>query len=184
MTDSEINYRRHGSRYKARRRAVDIIFESEARDVDPVAVVDERTELAKNQDSNVAPIAEYTRELVSGTARRLDELDEAIARYLSETWELRRLPAVDRAILRVMAWEILYNPDVDAPISITDAVEIATQYSTDVASPYIHAVLDDIAQSASADNPMNIEPDVDTEDEADDEETESDDPHGDEAVNQ
>lgn len=196
MTESEINYRRHGSRYRARRRAVDIIFESEARDVDPVAVVDERTELSKKKDSNVAPIAEYTRELVTGTAQRLDELDEAIARYLSETWELRRLPAVDRAILRVMAWEILYNDDVDAPISITDAVEIATQYSTDVASPYIHAVLDDIAQSASEQNPMNFEPDVDVEDtevtevsdaQADAPETEAaetDDARGGEAANQ
>lgn len=126
-----------------------------------MSIVEDRTELARQQDSAVKPVADYTRELVVGTAQSLDELDETISRYLSETWELRRLPAVDRAILRVMAWEIMYSRDVDAPISITDGVEIATEYSTDVASPYIHAVLDDIAQSASAENPMNVEPDID-----------------------
>lgn len=160
MTDTEINYRRHGARYRARRRAVDIIFEAEARDVDPVAIVEERVELARDRDNAVAPVADYTRELVAGTATMLDEIDEQISRYLSENWELGRLPAVDRAILRVMAWEINYNPEVDAPISVVDGVELATQYSTDVAAPYIHAVLDDIAQACSEDNPMNVEPDT------------------------
>lgn len=169
MTDTEKNHRRHGSRYRARRRAVDIIFEAEARDIDPVSIVEERTELSSQRDSFVKPVADYTRELVAGTAERLDELDVAIARYLSESWELRRLPAVDRAILRVMAWEILYNDEVDAPVSITDGVEIATQYSTDVASPYIHAVLDDIAQATAADNPMNLEPGLEVADDADEE---------------
>lgn len=159
MTETDINYRRRGARYRARRRAVDIIFEAEARDVDPVSIVDERVELARDADNSVAPVAEYTRELVAGTATMLDEIDEQIARYLSETWELHRLPAVDRAILRVMAWEISYNDEVDAPISVVDGVEIATQYSTDVAAPYIHAVLDDIAQARSEDSPMNVEPD-------------------------
>lgn len=89
-------------------------------------------------------------------AERLDELDDTISRYLSETWQLSRLPAVDRAVLRVLAWEIMFNDEVDAPISVVDGVEIASEYSTDVAAPYIHAVLDDIAQSMSADNPMNV----------------------------
>ena len=151
----EKNYRRRGGRYRARRRAVDFLFEAETRDVDPVAIVEDRIELSRFEENRVAPVADYTRELVRGTAERLDEIDAAIARYLSEQWELGRLPAVDRAVLRVGAWEILYNPEVDAPISIVDAVEIASEYSTDVASPYIHAVLDDIAQSASADNPMD-----------------------------
>lgn len=156
MSDKEINYRRRGARYRARRRAVDIIFEAEFRDVDPVSVVEQRVALAGDKDADVAPVADYTRQLVTGTAERLDELDDTISRYLSETWQLRRIPAVDRAVLRVMAWEIMFNDDVDAPISVVDGVEIANQYSTDVAAPYIHAVLDDIAQSMSEDNPMNV----------------------------
>ena len=158
---TEKNYRRRGARYRARRRAVDFLFEAETRDVDPVAIVEDRIALSRFQENGVAPVADYTSELVRGTAERLDEIDAAIARYLSQQWELRRLPAVDRAVLRVGAWEILFNPEVDAPISIVDSVEIAAEYSTDVASPYIHAVLDDIAQSASADNPLNHGPETD-----------------------
>lgn len=153
------NFKRRGARYRARRRAVDIIFEAETRDVDPVSIVEERVELSRDQQHGVAPVADYTREMVRGTAEQLDEIDEAIARYLSQAWELHRLPAVDRAVLRVCSWEIMFNDDVDAPISIKDGVEIASEYSTDVAAPYIHAVLDDIAQSLSADNPMNQQPD-------------------------
>lgn len=152
---AEQKYRRRGARYRARRRAVDFLFEAETRDVDPVAIVEDRISLSRFQENGVAPVADYTSELVRGTAERLDEIDSAIERYLSEQWEIGRLPAVDRAVLRVGAWEILYNPEVDAAISIVDSVEIAAEYSTDVASPYIHAVLDDIAQSVSADNPMN-----------------------------
>lgn len=153
-SSEEKNYRRHGSRYRARRRAVDFLFEAETRDVDPVAIVEDRVALSRFPENAVAPVADYTAEMVRGAAERLDEIDTAIARYLSDQWELGRLPSVDRAVLRVGAWEILYNPEVDAPISIVDAVEIASEYSTDVASPYIHAVLDDIAQSVSKDNPM------------------------------
>ncbi|WP_290198340.1 transcription antitermination factor NusB [Corynebacterium guangdongense] len=155
----EKNYRRRGARYRARRRAVDFLFEAETRDVDPVAIVEDRIALSRFQENGVAPVADYTSELVRGAAERLDEIDAAIERYLSQEWELRRLPAVDRAVLRVGAWEILFNPEIDAPISIVDSVEIAAEYSTDVASPYIHAVLDDIAQSSSADNPLNEAPD-------------------------
>ena len=150
----ERNWRRHGARYRARRRAVDILFEAEARDIDPVAIVQDRVELARLPDNAVAPVAEYTRTLVSGAAEQLDTIDETIERYLSETWELNRLPAVDRAILRVGVWEILFNPEVDGPISVVEGVELASQYGNDVAAPYIHAVLDDVVQASAADNPM------------------------------
>lgn len=172
MSTKEKNYRRHGKRYRARRRAVDIIFEAEARDIDPVGIVDERAEMARQPESSVAPIAEYTREMVLGTATMLDEIDEQITRFLSDDWELDRLPAVDRAILRVLGWEILYNPEVDAPISVVEGVEIASEYSTDSGAPYIHAVLDDIAQSASEDNPMNVE--VEESEDSEDEEASGD----------
>lgn len=162
MTE-ERNYRRHGARYKARRRAVEILFEAETRDIDPVAVVEDRKRLSSEPNSDIPPVNPYTAEIVQGAAERLDELDELIAKYLSDNWELHRIPALDRAILRAMAWEILYNDDVDAPISVVEAVEIASEYSTDVAPPYIHAVLDDIVQAQSDSNPMNqdIESDED-----------------------
>lgn len=152
----EINYKRHTARYRARRRAADILFEAEARDVDPVAIVEDRVILARDESNGVAPIADYTRQIVAGAAEELDAIDAAIARFLSEDWELHRIPAVDRAILRVATWELLFNPDVPTATAVVEGVELASEYSTHAAPPYIHAVLDDIAQARSADNPMNL----------------------------
>lgn len=146
--------RLHTKRYRARRRAADILYEAETRDLDPVAIVDDRVELAAWEQSPVPPVAEYTKEIVAGAAEKLDEIDELISRFLSQEWELGRLPAVDRAIMRVSAWEILFNADVPAAVAVVEGVELASEYSTESAAPYIHAVLDDIAQSVSADNPM------------------------------
>lgn len=146
--------RLHTKRYRARRRAADILYEAETRDLDPVAIVDDRAELAAWEQSPVPPVAEYTKEIVAGAAEKLDEIDELIARFLSQEWELGRLPAVDRAIMRVSAWEILFNAEVPAAVAVVEGVELASEYSTESAAPYIHAVLDDIAQSVSADNPM------------------------------
>lgn len=148
------NYKRHGARYRARRRAVDILFEAETRDVDPVAIVEDRAELSQNPQNAVAPVADYTRVIVGGTAEKLDDLDDAIERSLSDDWELFRLPAVDRQILRVASWEILFNDEVDSPISIKEAVEMAAEYSGAKAAPYINAVLDRIAQSLDPNSPF------------------------------
>ena len=148
------DYKRHGARYRARRRAVDILFEAETRDLDPVAVVEDRVQLAKNPANAVAPVAEYTRTIVSGAAEKLDDLDDAIERYLSADWELFRLPAVDRQILRVAAWEILFNDEVDAPVSIKEGVEMAAEYSGADAAPYINVVLDGIAQRSATNAPF------------------------------
>lgn len=147
------DYKRHGARYRARRRAVDILFEAETRDLDPVAIVEDRIKLAEDPANAVAPVADYTREIIVGAAENLDEIDESIERFLSENWELNRLPAVDRAILRVATWEVLYNPDVDPSISISNAMEMSVEYAGDNAPPYIHAVIDDIVQANSADAP-------------------------------
>lgn len=144
------NWRRHGKRYKARRRAVDILFEAEARDVDPVAIVEDRVELSHNPDYQIAPVAEYTRTLVSGVAEELDYVDELIVRFLSDDWELDRLPAVDRAILRMSAWEILFNEDVPTVTAVVEGVELASEYSHDKAAPYVHAVLDSMAQNKAS----------------------------------
>ncbi|GAA1168560.1 hypothetical protein CGLAUT_06755 [Corynebacterium glaucum] len=143
------DYKRHGARYRARRRAVDILFEAETRDIDPVAILDDRTELAKDPQNAVAPIADYTREIINGVAEKLDDLDDAIERFLDRDWELHRLPAVDRQILRVGTWEIMFNDEVPTAIAIANALEMATEYSGNQAPPYIHAMLDGIAQSIS-----------------------------------
>lgn len=159
------NFKRHGARYRARRRAVDILFEAEARDIDPVAIVEDREKLSENPLNQIAPVAAYTRTIVEGVAQQLDDIDDAIEKFLSHDWELDRLPAVDRQILRVGIWEILFNSEVDAPITISNAAELATQYSGAQAAPYIHAVLDGVVQSHSELAPT---PQVDSGDPTDD----------------
>lgn len=150
--------RRHGARYRARRRAADIMYEAENRDVDPVAIVEDRIKLARENEHDVAPIAEYTKVLVTGVAEQLDTIDTTIERFLSEDWELHRIPAVDRAIMRVAVWELLFNPEeIDLATAVTEGVELASEYSTDAAAPYINAVLDDVAHFRSEDNPMNAD---------------------------
>ena len=148
MSTSKQNFKRHGSRYKARRRAVDILFEAEFRDIDPVLILEDRIELSRNQDNQVKPVPEYTQDIVPGVAVHLDAIDDAIASNLSSDWRLDRIPAVDRAVLRVTAWEMLYNPEVDNPVSVTEGVELASEYSNDQAPAYVHAVLDGILKTA------------------------------------
>ena len=152
--------RRHGARYRARRRAADILYEAENRDIDPVAIVEERKGLALEGEHGVAPIADYTAEIVQGVAEELDDIDDAIARYLAADWRLDRLPPVERAILRVSTWELLYNPEVPLATAVTEGVELASEYSHIKAAPYINAVLDDVAQSRRAGSPMATEEDL------------------------
>lgn len=139
-------YRRHGARYKARRRAVDILFEAEFRDIDPVEIVEDRTELARDESNQVKQVPEYTARIVPGVASSLDEIDRAIASHLSSTWRLERLPAVDRAVLRVSAWELLYNTEVPSRVALKEGIQLASEYSHDKAPGYVNAVLDGIAR--------------------------------------
>lgn len=145
VSERRQDYKRHGSRYKARMRAVDILFEAESRDVDPVAIIDDRHKLARDTNPIVAPVAEYTETIINGVAIELDTLDVFLAEHIAETWTLGRLPSVDRAILRVASWEMIYNTDVPVTTAIVEAVEIASQYSGDKSSAYINATLDAMA---------------------------------------
>ncbi|EEB62608.1 transcription antitermination factor NusB [Corynebacterium amycolatum SK46] len=144
----EPNYKRHGARYRARRRAVDLLFEAEQRGVDVVKLLEERLEMVRNPDLDVNPIAEYTEQIVRGVAAEIIGIDSTISSYLTEEWPLRRLPAVDRAILRLSTWELFYNSDVPPRVAVVEGVELASEYSTDVAAPYINAVLDAEAKIA------------------------------------
>lgn len=145
VSERRQDYKRHGSRYKARMRAVDILFEAESRDVDPVAIIDDRHKLARDTNPIVAPVAEYTETIINGVAIELDTLDVFLAEHIAETWTLGRLPSVDRAILRVASWEMIYNTDVPVTTAIVEAVEIASEYSGDKSSAYINATLDAMA---------------------------------------
>lgn len=140
------SYQRYGARYRARRRAVEILFEAELRDVDPVAIAEDRVQLACDPHQQIAPVSEYTQTIVTGVAEGLDRIDDLIAGHLRDDWQLERIQAVDRAILRVAVWELIANPEVPPPAAIQDAVELASRFSTDDAPKYINALLDELCK--------------------------------------
>ncbi|MEU2173960.1 MULTISPECIES: transcription antitermination factor NusB [Nocardia] len=137
--DKKSTYKKLGARHKARRRAVDLLFEAEARDVDAADLLDERAELA-GRDQSVAPVHPYTRTLVGGVADDLDRVDGTIESYLQD-WTLARLPAVDRAILRIAVWELFHASDVPPVVAVDEAVELAKELSTDDSPSFLNGVL-------------------------------------------
>ena len=140
----EFDHRRRGSRYRARRRAVSLLFEAELRDADVVELAEERRRMGQDSQEfhDVAP---FTMEIVTGVAERLDRLDTMIAEHLRE-WTLERLPAVDRAVLRAGAWELLFGTqETDSAIVIDQSVLLVADLSADKSIPYVNAVLDRVA---------------------------------------
>ncbi|OBG41292.1 transcription antitermination factor NusB [Mycobacterium sp. E3198] len=126
-------------RHQARKRAVDLLFEAEARGLSPAEVVDVRTELA-DANPDVAPLFPYTAEAARGVSEHTAHIDDLISSHL-QGWTLDRLPAVDRAILRVAVWELLYADDVPEPVAVDEAVQLAKELSTDESPGFINGVL-------------------------------------------
>ncbi|MET7768996.1 transcription antitermination factor NusB [Nocardia sp. NPDC005366] len=137
--EKKSNFKKLGARHKARRRAVDLLFEAEARDVDVADLLAERVDLASH-DQSVAPVHAYTHTLVEGVADDLDRVDGTIESYLQD-WALSRLPAVDRAILRIAVWELFHANDVPPVVAVDEAVELAKELSTDDSPSFVNGVL-------------------------------------------
>jgi N utilization substance protein B len=126
-------------RHQARKRAVDLLFEAEARGLTPAEVVDVRTALSDTNPA-VAPLHPYTAAAARGVGEHLAHIDDLISSHL-QGWTLDRLPAVDRAILRVAVWELLYADDVPEPVAVDEAVELAKGLSTDDSPGFVNGVL-------------------------------------------
>lgn len=140
----EVDHRRRGSRYRARRRAVALLFEAEIRDADVVGLAEERRRMGE-ESQEFHNVASFTMEIVTGVAERLDRLDTTIADHLRE-WTLERLPAVDRAVLRAASWELLFGTeDLDPAVVIDQAVLLVADLSAEKSVPYVNAVLDRVA---------------------------------------
>jgi len=151
VTEPVPDRRPGGSRRKARKRAVDFLFEAEVRDVDPVTMAQERMAAARD-DRSATPVSPYTLTLVAGVAENLDGLDEVISAHL-RGWRLDRLPAVDRAVLRLAVWELLHASDVPPMVAVDEAVELAKQLSTDDSPGYVNGVLNQVALLAPSRGP-------------------------------
>lgn len=89
----------------------------------------------------------YARDIVDGVIDNREAIDEQITTFAKD-WSLQRMPAVDRALLRMGAWEILYNDDVPTAVAIDEAVELAKEFSTDDSGSFVHGVLARIARSS------------------------------------
>ncbi len=127
------------ARTKARRRALDILFEAEQRDVSPLEVLRLRRE-ATDQIIN-----EYTVVVVEGVMSHLDRIDEILGTY-ARGWTLERMPSVDRTVLRIGAWELLFNDDVPDSVAVSEAVALAKVLSTDDSPEYVNGLLGRLQQ--------------------------------------
>ncbi|MFI7634692.1 transcription antitermination factor NusB [Nonomuraea sp. NPDC049400] len=122
------------ARGKARRRALDILFEAELRGEDPLKILAERVERQE------PPVNEYTSAIVEGVARHHVRIDELITTY-AEGWTLDRMPAVDRNLLRGGTYELLWMPDVPEGVVISEWVHLAGELSTDESPQFVNGLL-------------------------------------------
>ena len=128
-----------GSRRQARERALSLLYEAESKDATPAAVL---------AALPVEP-APFAVDVVSGVGEHLDELDTWITSYAKD-WTIDRMPALDRALLRMGVFELLHRPDVPTGAVISEAVELAQRFSTDESSRFVNGMLARIAEAARA----------------------------------
>ena len=129
------------ARTKARKRALDLLFEAEQRGVNASDLLRERLAAPVTE----APLSEFTADLVTGVVEHWGQVDELITTY-SQGWSLQRMPAVDRAILRLGAYEVLYSTDVPEPVAISEWVGLATELSTDDSPRFVNGLLARLAE--------------------------------------
>jgi transcription antitermination protein NusB len=123
------------ARSKARKRALDILFEADQRGIDPVKLIADRTSAG-----GFPVLPEYAVTLVEGVNERAERIDELLSTY-AHGWTLERMPAVDRAVLRLGTWELLFNDDVPDAVAIDEAVQLARSLSTDDSPGFVNGLL-------------------------------------------
>ena len=131
------------ARTKARKRAVDMLFAADVRGVSVNEIVAaEALRAASEPDRETSWL--YARDIVDGVVENLEKIDEVISQN-SRGWTLERMPAVDRAIVRCAAWEILFNPEIPAGVATSEAVSLAGELSTEESSGFVNGLLSTIA---------------------------------------
>ncbi len=135
------------ARREARERALSLLYEAESKEVAPAVLLDELP---------VPPDA-FAAGLVSGVGAEMERIDALISSH-SIGWVLDRMPAVDRALLRLATYELLSHPDVPTAVVISEAVDLATQYSTDESGRFVNGVLAAIAVVVRGDGPAAGDP--------------------------
>lgn len=123
-----------GARSKARKRALDVLYEAAQRDTDPMTTLRER--LAQGDP----PVPEYAAVLVEGVVTHRERIDELLATY-AEEWTLDRMPPVDLAALRIGAYELLWCDDVPDGVAVAEAVALVGSLSTEESAGFVNGLL-------------------------------------------
>jgi transcription antitermination protein NusB len=131
------------ARSKARKRALDVLFEAELRGLPVLGLLAERMSLGEQ------PTPEYAAEIVRGVASHSAEIDRLISSNAVD-WTLERMPAVDRNILRIGIWELLWADDVPDGVAISEAVVLAQDLSTDSSPAFVNGLLGAVQATKSA----------------------------------
>ncbi len=131
------------ARTKSRKRALDILFESELQGLSPGG------SLAGRRELNDPPVNEYTVQLVEGVVAEQERIDAMLSDH-AKGWTLDRMPGVDRNLLRIATYEILCVDDVPDAVAISEAVELARDLSTDESPSFVNGLLSAIAQTKAA----------------------------------
>ncbi|MEY2663617.1 MAG: hypothetical protein RIR35_425 [Actinomycetota bacterium] len=127
------------ARSKARKAALDLLYEGDIRKTSAINILNQRS-----GDLEYV-IREFTKELVQGVDENRRKIDELITTY-SQGWDMDRMPVIDRNILRLAIYEILWSKDVPSAVAIDEAIELAQTLSTDDSSKYINGVLSKIIE--------------------------------------
>ncbi|CAB4764815.1 MAG: transcription antitermination factor NusB [Actinobacteria bacterium] len=130
------------ARSKSRKHALDLLFEADLRNT--VASDLLATRLVIEEGPDARPVRDYTKVIIAGVEEHRRKIDELISTY-AQGWDMDRLPAVDRNILRIAIYEILWADEIPDPVAIDEALTLAKELSTDESSGYIHGVLGRIA---------------------------------------
>ena len=126
------------ARSKARKRALDILYESDMRELQPLDVLATQTD--RRATEGEPELNSYVTELVEGVIAHQERIDELLSTY-SMGWSLERMPAVDRSILRLSTYEVLYRDDIPDTVAISEAVALAQDLSTDESSSFVTGLL-------------------------------------------
>jgi N utilization substance protein B len=130
------------ARSKARKQALDLLYEADIRGGSALELLQSRDVIEEGPEAR--PIRDFTKELISGITENTRKIDELITTY-AQGWDMDRLPAVDRNILRLAIYEIVWSTDLADGIAIDEALTLAKELSTDESAGYIHGVLGKIS---------------------------------------
>ncbi|MCQ4082785.1 transcription antitermination factor NusB [Streptomyces sp. RB6PN25] len=127
------------ARTKARKRAFQILFEADQRDAAPKTVMADWIRLGRTDDRQ-PPVTEYTMQLVEGYEANAARIDELISTY-AVGWTLDRMPAVDRNVLRLGVYELIWEDDTPDAVVLDEAVQLAKEFSTDESPAFVNGLL-------------------------------------------